>query len=464
MSHFSPVRLVCALLCVSVLPAHAAILHVAPSGSDNGAGTSAAPYAAVQAAVNNAKAGDTVALRAGTYSGSGNRDIDFGGKALTVKSDSGAAQTILDCGGSEGENHRGFFVHGNVGGARVEGLTIKNGFPNDSHSLTFGDKQGAGAFIERGSRAAFVNCVFSNDSGLLHTGGAVNNMGRVTLTGCTFDGNPSSGLINYGTATVSGCKFQNNTAYIGGDILNAVILTLMSSTFSDNTCEGIGSAGGGLYIKLDPFGGIRATVTGCTFSGNQAQDGAAVNGFFVNLTDCIFALNTAAGSGGAVLLMPNARCAMTRCKFIGNKAAVGGGILAFQFSHLTLTNCVFGGNSAGNGSGGGVSSISEMTARFCTFTQNVADGPNARGGAIANGGKIGQYTDGSPSLSTSHCDIEGGQSGPGNIKSDPHFTGTSSFHLAADSPCRRAGIAVSGVATDADKKPRSSPPSVGAYE
>lgn len=481
MAHFVPVRLLCALFCASVLPAHAITLHVAPNGSDSNSGTSAAPYATVQAAVNNAKAGDTIALRAGTYSGSGNRDVDVS-KALTIKSESGAGQTTIDCGGSEQENHRGFFIHGNAGGVRVEGLTIKNGFPNDSHSLTDSDKQGAGALIEHGSRAAFIGCVFTHNTGDLHTGGAIQNSGRLTLTGCTFDSNPSSGLRNFGTATVTGCKFSNNTSDIGGGILNAGILTLTGSTFTNNTCEGLSGAGGGLYVKLDSFGGIRATVTGCTFTGNQAQDGGAVNAFLVSLTDSTFTGNTAIGSGGGLLLTPNGRSAVTRCIFRGNKAGRGGGITAFQFSHLALTNCAFLGNSAENGSGGGISSQNELTARFCSFSGNEAAGPNALGGAIANGGKatlsdcilwgdtaqsggeIGAYTDGSPTLSTSHCDIQGGFSGPGNLKSDPRFASSTNLHLGPSSPCRHAGASISGVTADADKKPRSSPPSIGAYE
>lgn len=148
MPNLTSVRLLCVLFCASALPAHAAVLHVAPAGSDNNAGSAAAPYATIQAAVNNAKSGDTITLRAGTYARSGNRDIDVT-KAITIKSDSGAGQTTMDCGGSEGENHRGFFIHGNAGGVRVEGLTIENGVPNDSHTLLDGNKQGAGLMSRR---------------------------------------------------------------------------------------------------------------------------------------------------------------------------------------------------------------------------------------------------------------------------------------------------------------------------
>ena len=43
-----------------------------------------------------AVAGDTVLVADGTYTGEGNRDIDFKGKAITVKSENGATNCIVD--------------------------------------------------------------------------------------------------------------------------------------------------------------------------------------------------------------------------------------------------------------------------------------------------------------------------------------------------------------------------------
>jgi len=59
----------------------------------------------IQAAIIDANDGDTVEIQPGTYTGPGNRDIDFLGKAITVRSTNPTdpetiAQTTIDCNNS----------------------------------------------------------------------------------------------------------------------------------------------------------------------------------------------------------------------------------------------------------------------------------------------------------------------------------------------------------------------------
>jgi hypothetical protein len=72
---------------------------------------SPADFDNIQAAINDANDGDTVVVLPGTYTGDGNRDIDFRGKAITVRSTDPndptvAAATIIDCNGTKEDPHR----------------------------------------------------------------------------------------------------------------------------------------------------------------------------------------------------------------------------------------------------------------------------------------------------------------------------------------------------------------------
>ena len=62
----------------------------------------------IQAGIDAAVDGDTVLVADGTYTGEGNQDIDFKGKAITVQSENGAENCIIDC---EDYSVRGFYLY-----------------------------------------------------------------------------------------------------------------------------------------------------------------------------------------------------------------------------------------------------------------------------------------------------------------------------------------------------------------
>jgi hypothetical protein len=64
----------------------------------------------IQAAIDASHTGDTIELADGTFRGDGNRDVDFRGLAITVRSRSGDPEAcVIDCEGTEEETYRGFF-------------------------------------------------------------------------------------------------------------------------------------------------------------------------------------------------------------------------------------------------------------------------------------------------------------------------------------------------------------------
>ena len=92
--------------------AQAAIIHVPGN------------YPTIQEGIDAAANGDTVLVADGTYTGVGNKDLDFRGKAITVKSENGAGSTIIDC---EGVGRGFHFYSGETSESVVSGFTVKNG-------------------------------------------------------------------------------------------------------------------------------------------------------------------------------------------------------------------------------------------------------------------------------------------------------------------------------------------------
>jgi len=86
-------------------------------------------YPTMQAGIDAAAEGDTVLVADGTYTGGGNRDLDFGGVNMVVMSENGPEVTSIDCEGDSLDSHRGFYFHsGEDSTAVVQGFTIRNGY------------------------------------------------------------------------------------------------------------------------------------------------------------------------------------------------------------------------------------------------------------------------------------------------------------------------------------------------
>jgi len=83
-----------------------------------------AHYPTIQSGLDAAVPGDTVLVEAGIYTGPGDRDLDFGGIDLVLRSELGAGATVID---GEGLG-RGFYLRrGESPAARIEGFTVRRG-------------------------------------------------------------------------------------------------------------------------------------------------------------------------------------------------------------------------------------------------------------------------------------------------------------------------------------------------
>jgi len=188
----------------------------AADGNDTNDGLSPeTPFATIQKPIDLAGDGDTVIAAPGRYTGRGNRDINFQGKAISVLGQGGPQNCIIDCNGTKSNMHRGFHFGSEEGkNSILKGFTITNGY-TDYY-------EGAGIDCV-GSSPCIINCIITRNHA--QYGGAISNIcAAPTLDGCIFTGNSASqggAIYNSNSApTFKNCTITANHAEKGGTLYN----------------------------------------------------------------------------------------------------------------------------------------------------------------------------------------------------------------------------------------------------
>jgi subtilisin family serine protease len=209
----------------------------------------------IQEAINRAWPGTTVWVEDGTYTGQGNRDIDFKARPITVKSRNGPQNSIIDCNGTELHNHRGFHFHNAEDESSVlDGFTITNGYARD----------GAAIYCQS-SRPTIKNCIIRNNTATLNGGGLYGCRGPIT--NCTIAGNyaDNGGAMYACNGKITNCKITRNFADRGAG-LYACNGTIVNTLIIANTAR---AEGGALYS-------CNGTISLCTIVANSAQAAGAM--------------------------------------------------------------------------------------------------------------------------------------------------------------------------------------------
>ncbi|MHC4315943.1 MAG: choice-of-anchor Q domain-containing protein [Planctomycetota bacterium] len=235
----------------------------------------AADFNNIQAAINDSNDGDTIIVADGTYTGNGNRDIDFGGRVITVRSENGPNNCIIDCEGTYSDNHRGFYFHsGENANSVLAGFTITNGYgsgggiycdesdPLIKNCIITGNAAIMGGGIRCDSSSSIItNCVISGNFADIEGGGIACYVSGVSVNNCIITGNQASmGAATFnqaGTLNINNCTISGNKADGGGAVFCWYPMTISNSIlWADTASTGQGdeiySAGGssktGYYI------------------------------------------------------------------------------------------------------------------------------------------------------------------------------------------------------------------------
>ena len=462
--------------------------YVDQSGSGN--------FTGIQQAIDDAQVvnGDTVIVRDGAYV----ENINFNGKAITLKSENGPATTVID------GNQAGSVVTFDSGegiNSIIEGFTVTNGNSINGGGVccisaspsikfcTFKDNTATGyggGMSCNNSSPILEDCTFADNTTTGNAGGmSCYWYSSPTLKNCAFTSNMASNsgggmyCYRFSSPTMDNCAFSNNTAWEGGGLfvddsspaLNNCTFTnnvasldgggmscdnsspiLEDCTFTANTAD----SGGGMLCYASP-----ANLENCTFTNNTSQyygGGIFSSSSSPTLANCTFTTNDTNYRGGGMYCFSSSPT-LDNCTFTNNAASFdGGGIFWTTLSSSTLDNCTFSDNTATRGGGifcddfrplGNISTLDN-----CTFTNNTA---STEGGGIYYYSTIlyldscilwGNNAPQSPEIyvygggpNVTYSDVKGGWSGTGNIDVDPLFVDPANgdVHLQSGSPCIDTG-------------------------
>lgn len=219
------------------------------------------PKATIQEAIDLTVNGDTVVVMDGTYTGGGNRDITYRGKAITVKSENGPRNCIINCQGSADSHHRGFYLHDKeTQDSVIDGFAIINGYLDSFGSHPSSISEGGGIFC-LGAGPTIENCIIKNCF--------TSNFGGAIAVTEFFDHNIQE--FFYPSPVI------RNTIITGNTTITANVSLGISNALMEN-CTIVGNKasayGGG--VSLWHQEGYSPKIRNCIIRDNQAPEGSQI--------------------------------------------------------------------------------------------------------------------------------------------------------------------------------------------
>lgn len=207
-----------------------------------------------------------------------------------------------------------------------------------------------GVFLKQNGLIRMENVRITNNRSDTNAGGIWNCGATLYMNNCTVADNISAQqAAGYYSIDSGGC---------------ASVSRIYNSTFSGNDCTTVNASrsGGGAYIREYSD----CAFVGCTFSGNKAGNGGAVQGYGAN------------GKASKLTLIS--------CTIVGNHAdLLGGGVSYWNtFNTTNIYNCIISGNDAPNGPDLGIGA-NVTTEPNLTYTTTILGSALYSGTGVTSG-------------------------------------------------------------------------------
>jgi hypothetical protein len=278
------------------------------------------------------------------------------------------------------------------------------------------------------------------------------------------------------------CNGNSNTTLVEGFTITGGLFT--------RPVDGGNANGGGIFTENND----QTTFSRCIITGNELRGYSATGGSYISgglaygggvsisssqtkLTNCVISNNIARGGNGYTN--------MSAGNGGDGGSAYGGGVYAFSSTtgQPVITNCTFnanqtiGGNGgtatvSGNGGNGG-GALYTLDGNSSTIINNIFSNNTAVGGTGGSpGGAAGtplfggvNANNGTNNLFFNNTNGDGFTGTNALTGANPLYVNPpGDLHLRSSSPARRAGTSTGAPTVDLDGNPRTSPPTIGAYE
>ncbi len=309
-------------------------------------------------------------LAYGFPSGSGGAILNTNGGTIVVDNATISANGAVRAGG-------GIEDFSNTGSLKLTSVTM------DANNAYANPGSGGAVHVTGGASVLVDQSTITNNRALKQGGGLWNGTGVMTISSTTFSDNEARG---------------NQSTDGGGAVYNAggTVVVTTRTTFNDNVAGGTGGSGGAIFNAaggtLNVFN-TTMTANRATRAGGAIEDASGTGGGVEIFSTDFTGNKTGAipGNGGALHVTGAGNVLIKDGVLANNFASSEGGAVwngsgRMVLGDLTFNDNVARGNSAENGGGAVYNEAGTVEITSVDFNRNMADGDSGSGGAINNQG------------------------------------------------------------------------------